>query len=137
MELILNVTHKDGMIYNFIPKALKSYIITEYNKNVKRYLNLEDYILKEYKIKDNIKTILLTAINNLYIDSSLGYYILKINDSLKYKDTNYKLTQLVRLIDYGGVNVRGTHLFVNAVNYIKSNFRALSVMYSISRRGEE
>ena len=71
-----------------------------------------------------VREIVWQACDNLVIDDiSDNSYELKVNETPKLLDTDIKLVDACKLIEYGNSEVSGTGLFGEMFNYISSNLK--------------
>ena len=84
------------------------------------------------------RKIMFDVIDTMIVDKRDDFtYSISTNDSLLLKDTRYSMSQLVRLIEYGDLNIRGLKLLSTIFRQIKSNIRALEFMYISNVQIEE
>ena len=90
--------HEISKIKNIIIR----YFIAKLNKDHKRINNWQKYIdilFKDKKI--SAYDILKQGVYSLYTISTVDSIVFKLNDNIKYKDTDAKLYELCKLINYG------------------------------------
>lgn len=137
LDLII-LKNLDGELFIFstiLPK-MKEYIVL--NLNDERVNNFENYLKEKLKISYSLKEIMFDVIDTMIVDKRNDFtYSISTNDSLLLKDTSYTMSQLVRLIEYGDLNIKGLKLLSTVFRQIKSNIRALEFMYMSNIQIEE
>lgn len=125
MELIIDRTKfkSDNFVYKYIPLVLKQLILSEYKH--KKDMPIFSYITKNYGL--SMSDITAVILDSLIFKEYQGKTIIKINGDYKIK--NIKLLQLLKLIDYGNLDVAGVKLFKSSESYIKNNLKELFAFY--------
>ena len=130
MKLELNLGNSmnldDFVISEIIPK-LKQYVKLNLNESLYRRIN--SYLKEEYKINSSAESILLYAMRTLNIRKESGVYIFEIDKYKNVPNTNINLEKIVRLINDGTLDVKGTKAITNAFNHIKSIYKQLFYVY--------
>lgn len=131
MTLYLQVSDKfdaESFIYDTVLSEMKNYIVL--NLVDDRYRMFENYLSDTMKIKQNLKNIMFTIIDNVTVEKSdKSSWRISTNTSLLLKDTRYSLSQIERLIEYGNTEISGIRLISKMFAYIKSNLKTLEAMY--------
>lgn len=110
--------HEISKIKNIIIR----YFIAKLNKDHKRINNWQKYIDILFKDKNiSVYDILKQGIYSLYIISTADSIVFKLNDNIKYKDTDAKLYELCKLINYGNKEVPGCYLFTDTFMWAIQN----------------
>lgn len=102
-------------IYKYLPRLIYDMILVVVNKN--KFDELDAYF-KSIGIDYSTMEILKLAINNLEVKEVNGTYQIEISNILKIKQ--YTLNQLVKLIDYGNMEVKGVGIIKEIEDYINS-----------------
>lgn len=113
--------------YKVIPWLLKVKIKGNYSKlyKLKQLNKLISYLESNFKL--NLNEILNFLLNNLHIYTVGRKTQITINNELKIKDIN--LDMLIRLIDYGNIEVKGIFLIKKCFEEIQSELRTLYKIY--------
>lgn len=131
MTLYLQVSDKfdaESFIYDTVLSEMKNYIVL--NLVDDRYRMFENYLSDTMKIKQNLKNIMFTIIDNMIVEKSdKSSWRISTNTSLLLKDNRYSLSQIERLIEYGNTEISGIRLISKMFAYIKSNLKTLEAMY--------
>ena len=122
---------KDIVNENFvriIPKFIIKRVLDLINKN--NYVAMQDYLKENYKlsIEDIIKEL---AIKGFSYSKVKDLYVVRINDNIKEEKSQEKLSTLIRLIDYGNLDIRGVNLINTTLNYIKDNILNIYRVYQM------
>lgn len=131
MTLYLQVSDKfdaESFIYSTVLSEMKNYIVL--NLVDDRYRMFENYLSDTVKIKQNLKNIMFTIIDNMIVEKyDKSSWRISTNTSLLLKGTRYSLSQIERLIEYGNTEISGIELISKMFAYIKSNLKTLEAMY--------
>lgn len=112
---------KEAFLESIAPQYIYSYILN--HKNSTRVNNMREYLKSKGINLDEA----LATISECYKVNLVGEsYLLRITSSVNIKD--YTVNQLKMLIDRGNLEVKGTNLFTDAENFLKSNFKELYMM---------
>lgn len=103
-------------IYEYLPTFIYNSIV--YNNDTHKFDAMDEY-LKELGINQSTVSLIKLALNNLKVREVNGEYIIKF-DTIQ-KINGYTLEQLMRLIDSGNTEVKGTNVFENIIKYINSH----------------
>ena len=90
-----------------------------------------DVYLKSTLDSDRIvttKEIILSGIYNLKYLKYSDKYIIQIDENQILYGTDYHLEDICKLVNYGNLEISGTHIFSNIFTYIQQN---LQVYYQI------
>ena len=120
MELV--IVKNKYYSYSFV-KWLTNVVRMEVMSNLSLDLlpRYEQEIYNLFNVNVNYVDVIKQALNNLQILDSNNKYIVQINSNIKYKDTNLCLNTLVNLLDYGTLQIKGSHLFSNVFNNVSNN----------------
>lgn len=94
-------------------------------------LNSESYNFGDEFVTS--KRIIKEALNNIIVVNTDKEWSIEIDRTTTYKDTDYKLIDLIKLIDSGNMSVKGTHIFSNEFKNIKNKIKSYYLIYE--RRG--
>lgn len=120
MELV--IVKNKYYSYSFV-KWLTNVVRMEVMSNLRLDLlpRYEQEIYSLFNVNVNYVDVIKQALNNLQILDSNNKYIVQINSNIKYKNTNLCLNTLVNLLDYGTLQIKGSHLFSNVFNNVSNN----------------
>ena len=132
---LTNTTDKDwtDFIYNFIPSKMEEFLSLNLSEETLRSLDV--YLKQTLKIKMTSQEVLETSLKHLFITRDVNNYVIIIDTNFFLPQTNYRVNDLVNLITYGNLEVRGYDVMVKLANYIRGNINLLFTEYSIT--GEE
>ena len=141
MNLIVNQS-SDENLYDFCV-WLKSIIIE--NVNIKlspslldrynEYLNNQNnikWVEQPYKI--NIKQIINYAINSMIISKNESTYRLDFNETLLLPNSNTKIIDIVKLVEFGNLSLPATYIITESLNKIASSLGTFYQTYKLIRR---
>lgn len=118
--------------YGFIQTTIKNVMIIfigdmsnqgKFNKVDKILYNI---LGRNIKAKD----ILFYAIKNAFVGKYRNNYVLDVDRKDKFLDTDYTISSLIRLIEFGNLDVKGTNALVLCYNYIRSKLEFLWLNYN-------
>ena len=112
-----------NFIHIIILPRLKAFLY-QYIPNKKMISYLQD-IGCEYTTKEIIDEFL----SNLKCKEIEDYFDLYLDNQLIFKDTRWTIDSLIKLMNYGNIEVRGTHLIDKAIKYIQSNISTWLYLY--------
>lgn len=123
----------DNFIYSYIPNEMRNFL--SLNLSEETLGSLDVYIKETLKINATSKEILETALDNIIVTRDVQDYIIMLNTNVLFLDTNYRVADLVNLITYGNLGVRGYDIITKMINYIQGNIDMLFTEYL--NEGEE
>ena len=126
---------KDIVNENFIrliPKFIIRRILDLISKN--KYVAMQEYLKENYEI--SIEDVVSQLMKKGFSYSKVkDLYIVRIDDNIKENKSQEKLSSLIRLIDYGNLDIRGVNLIKSSIEYIKDNILNIYRIYQM--RGEK
>lgn len=125
-EFILTTLKKYYLLY------LKTSLFNSKSKKESVEL-MNNYLVDNYNI--TLKEIFQAILDNILLTKQGDYYKLTINDSVMIKD--YTLSQLMRLVDYGNLEIKGLHIFNKVEKYIQSKLQAIFVVHTMNKIKKE
>lgn len=124
MDLVVNgVEDNIDLFARFIVNIYKNILSFEaYNYN---FTKIDEYInslnIKTVKRPLSSRSILLAATNLLTINKARDTFIISINPNIIIPDTTIKYVSLLKLINYGNMELKGCFIFTKAKQYIEKN----------------
>lgn len=89
--------------------------------SVPRYAYMEGYIKKDLNIGLSLSRLLKLSVDALKTLQDDEYFIWYLPDYITVPDTNYRLCDIINLIDKGNANIKGTHIICNSIRYVETN----------------
>ena len=89
---------------------------------------MKEYLLKYYGVV--LEEVLKDIHNKFIVNKNGNYSIIEVSPTIKVND--YLYDNIVRLIDYGNVEVKGLHLVDESMKNIQSQ---LYVIYNLYEKG--
>lgn len=86
-----------------------------------RYDYMETYIKKELDVNLGLSKILKLSISNLKTLQDDEYFMWYLPDYITIPSTNYKLSDIINLIDKGNMYIKGTCIVRNSIEYVEAN----------------
>lgn len=119
----------ENFIKGFVPQIIISRVLLLAKK--KNTLQMNEYLKKTFNlnIEEVIKQIRFSV--NHYND----VYSLAINSNIFEEKTKEKVISLVKLIDYGNLEVKGLNIVNSSMYYVNNNLKSLYTYYQM--KGEE
>lgn len=126
MNLIITNKNKyDNNFFNWIIKLIQFKLI--FNTNYSKLKNLEQYINTNvqyktiYKNYISMKDVIAIASSNYIYYTYNNSIVICINPNIVIHNTNAKLIDVCKLINYGTLDIKGYPIFSQIVFDIKSN----------------
>lgn len=129
MRLIINKEYPSSFILYYIPMCMKRFMLSESRSGVLR--KLDEYINKTLGLKQTSLEIINELINNLYIVKQSKSYVFDTCIKDNFKNTDYTLNELINLIEFGNLEIKGSKVFERTFDKIH---KYLDVLYSRYRR---
>ena len=108
---------RNAHLEKILKLEIYKYIINTTDKLTK--IKWNNYIQNILGIKLTFDELLLKLVNSLAFTISNNQYVIITDPNKQIK--NYKADMLFRLINYGNLSIKGTHMFDKAFDFIKSN----------------
>lgn len=110
------------LIYNAIIDRLTN---NQYKDSVEK---MDTYIKEYYGI--SIKVLCLSIKQYLTISSnSQSAYSIALNENKLVDNTSYSVGFIVRIIDYGSMDIKGLDLFKSSFDYVEKNLDSIYKLY--------
>ena len=122
---------KDFGDINFIKIAFPKIIINQliYNIKDKKCIKMENYLNLNYSI--SLLDVVECLKNNLIVNKINNIYVIEINEMTLEKNSKVKLSSLIKLIDYGNIEVKGINLFNKVAKNLIRNIMEVYKLYMI------
>ena len=130
MEFRLTLPVQSSFFFGYVPNVLKSRFRRERSRG--KFIQIENY-LDKINLGYNIIDILDTLIDTMSTIIENRYVLYRVGDNRPFKDTKYTLNQLLNLIEYGNLEVRGTRIIQRIFNELSFNERRYYSMYLASK----
>lgn len=115
----------EEFIHKFVPQVIRSRALLLAKKRNTTQMN--EYLKKNFNItiEEVIKQIRFS------INHYSNIYSLAINNNIYEEKTNEKVISLVKLIDYGNLEVKGLNIVNSSMYYINNNLKGLYRYYQM------
>ena len=136
MQMTLNLTRDfdwNDFLINYIPEKLFNYVVL--NLNEEKTSSLDEYLYKNLKIKNSSRDIIEYGLNNLFISDTGAEFLVMIDSTLNVPDSTENLLSVIKLIDYGNLEVRGLNLVSKAFDYVVMQVQNFVKVYRLTRGG--
>ena len=134
--MTLNLTRDfdwNDFLINYIPEKLFNYVVL--NLNEEKTSSLDEYLYKNLKIKNSSRDIIEYGLNNLFISDTGAEFLVMIDPTLNVPDSTENLLSVIKLIDYGNLEVRGLNLVSKAFDYVVMQVQNFVKVYRLTRGG--
>ena len=121
---IANYNYDSQFFYEYIPDKIKEFILLNYNES---YVSQINKYLIEIGIKTNFQEIINTAIDTLKIIVNDDWCTINIDYSQVL--SGRRLQDLINLIEYGNLEIKGYPILKEAFKYIELNEEELYSEY--------
>ena len=95
----------------YVNALFKSYRNLKYKQELQRLQNLQNYIIRNYNIKQDIKHIILNILCNIKLNNKGLLYI------KKEQINTIKINEIYKLICFGNIEVRKSAIFNDAIKF--------------------
>ena len=125
MNIIIKNTNKyDLNFFNWLIEKIKSYLLmfddfSKY-KQIEEYINSNILRSKKYRYL-SMHDIFFIAAASYECISYGSTAIIQINPQAKIYNTNIKVIDICKILNYGSISVKGTDVFSQIANHIKLN----------------
>lgn len=126
MEFRLTLPVQSSFFFGYVPNVLKARFRREMSRG--KFIQIENY-LDKINLGYNIIDILDTLIDTMSTVIEGRYVLYRVGDNRPFKDTKYTLNQLLNLIEYGNLEVRGARIIQRIFNELSFNERRYYSMY--------
>lgn len=126
MQLWINKSFPYDFINSFLRNKIKIYIGSMWGQD--KLENIDNFLYNTLGINYSAYDILMYAIDNAEILVDTHTFKLDTEIVDEYKDTGYRIKDLLNLIEYGNLEVKGTKALSKSFNYIRNN---LIILYKI------
>lgn len=136
MNIVLNYNTDKDFIF-WIIKYVQSEIRIQ--SKSKAFLSLDNALNSVaefqsiYKKKYSSREIVLTATYNLVYNLYDNKCVIEINPNVYYAGTHVRLIDLCKLINFGTLNVRGSHIFTDVFDAINKHQKHFYDVYVLER----
>lgn len=124
MMNIANYNYDNQFFYEYIPDKIKEFILLNYNES---YVSQINKYLIEIGIKTNFQEIINKAIDTLKIIINDDWCTINIDYSQVL--SGRRLQDLINLIEYGNLEIKGYPILKEAFRYIELNEEELYSEY--------
>jgi hypothetical protein len=129
--MILKLDSEDEMFAKeYIPQVLKAYI-TKYYRQIKAS-SLNEH-LKSLNVNYTVKAILLFVIETMKLSKKENEYVLEVDKNRILPNTLYNLDTLIKLINYGTLQVKGYNLLVKSFEYVEKRLSTLKRLHATKK----
>lgn len=125
MNIIIKNTNKyDLNFFNWLIEKIKSYLLMF--DDFSRYKQIEEYInsnilrSKKYRYLSMHDIFFIVAASYECINYG-STAIIQINPQIKIYNTNIKVIDICKILNYGSISVKGIDVFSQIANHIKLN----------------
>lgn len=94
-----------------------------------RAKKMNEYLLENYQvtIQDILKQI------EFLVNKRGNQWTVSVDNNIYETKTNLKLISLIKLIDYGNVQVKGIHIVDSSLKYVMKNLKRIYRLYNVER----
>ena len=125
MNIIIKNTNKyDLNFFNWLIEKIKSYLLmfddfSKY-KQIEEYINSNILRSKKYRYL-SMHDIFFIAAASYECTNYGSTAIIQINPQIKIYNTNIKVIDICKILNYGSISVKGIDIFSQIANHIKLN----------------
>lgn len=125
MNIIIKNTNKyDLNFFNWLIEKIKSYLLmfddfSKY-KQIEEYINSNILRSKKYRYLSMHDIFFIAAASYECINYG-STAIIQINPQIKIYNTNIKVIDICKILNYGSISVKGIDIFSQIANHIKLN----------------
>ena len=109
--------------YPLLRALIKQNLIKYFKLNLTGYRVevVTNYLQSSLNIDWSCMRVLTYMVNHLKITSVDNIFTCTVDNNILLPNTNYRLLDIVKLIEYGNMEVKGVHIIDNAFDYIENN----------------
>lgn len=128
MTVTVTGIYNKGFI-QYLKKQIMKFLIVKLNSN--KLSAFDDYLQSIYGDKTiTAKRIIFIGLSNLVCSDYGDKAIISIDDKICYPNTNVKILDLCRLINYGSADLKPYPIFTLTFNHFNSNIEKYSERYA-------
>ena len=125
MNIIIKNTNKyDLNFFNWLIEKIKSYLLMF--DDFSRYKQIEEYINSNILRSKKYRYL---SMHDIFVIAAASYEcinygstaIIQINPQIKIYNTNIKVIDICKILNYGSISVKGIDIFSQIANHIKLN----------------
>lgn len=132
MKLFISKDYPKRFVYSYLPKFIYRKALGELNNST--IANINKYLKDVLKINYSLKDILSECIKYIYLSEFGENYIIDLGNMNRFKDTDYRTIDLLRLIEFGNIELKGTYLITKVYNFIREHCDYIYNYYYLSGR---
>lgn len=87
------------------------------------------YFINNFQTEINANAILIQAGQNLQVLDYTEIIIIQINENRLFNNSQIKLIDLCKLLNYGTLDIQGTNIFSDTFDYIAKNINQIYLNY--------
>ena len=128
-QLSIPLDYPNHFVYQYLPKVITNML---YNK-IARYKDskMNSYLSDNYDMQI---VELLPILCDIKIEKYRYGYIMQINTNRSKINSKYSVAEILHLIDYGNIEVKGLHIINNIFEYIRNNLNMLYRLYMFTQK---
>ena len=126
MQLEMKGNFEDDFVYKVIPSIIRKKLIGQCNSP--KMENMRKYF-ESLKIGYTILDVINFAVDKMYIGIDGNHIYYNLFTKKKVDGSNYSIEALLNLIEYGNLEVRGSHCIELIFDYIRLNLKYLYSWY--------
>lgn len=132
MRLVINKEKDiDENFIQYLIKKIQEKILASINS--KKLIKWDKYLLNIFNNKlikkVNTKEIFLIGLHYLEYIETKENFIIQINPNVKYRDTNFTILSLIKLINYGCVGIQGYPIISNTFEEFQKKIKIYKNKY--------
>lgn len=131
-KIYVKSSRGNNFIRRFLPELFISRLYSK-SKN-KQYKRIFDYISNNYKISK--KDIFETLKNNLIFSNYGANIVITSNDNIRL-NKDIRLSAILSLIDYGNLEVKGTNLINDIIDWLNNKIDHVYILYLATQKKKE
>lgn len=93
------------------------------------FRSFNQYFINNFQTDITAQNILINAGQNLQIQDYSDVVVIQINENMLFKDSQIKLIDLCKLLNYGTLDISGTNIFSDTFDYIATNINQIYLNY--------
>lgn len=87
------------------------------------------YFIDNFQTNITAQNILINASQNLQVQYFKDIIVIQINENIFFNDSQIKLIDLCKLLNYGTLDIQGTGIFSDTFDYIAKNINQIYLNY--------
>lgn len=128
-QLSIPLDYPNAFVYQYLPKIITNMFYNKIAQHKESKMN--SYLSDNYDMQI---VELLPILCDIKVEKYRYAYIMQINMNKSKINSKYSVAEILHLIDYGNIEVKGLHIINNIFEYIRNNLNMLYRLYMFTQK---